>query len=239
MRLPAPLRVTVTAMAAVTTAVIVVAGLGYPTASAAAAPVVVDDGVDPATRISCLEELSDEGYQRKGVQRRDFLKRRRFELAALGGFYASDMLSSTYTAGGSVAFFPAEDFGFELLAHWLPVRFRLEEPFSSFDRARRFDGGSAISGLAGLLFSPFHTKLKLNDTTIVHGDLFLVVGAGRTFHDSVQGLTGQVGLGLRIYLRQRFALRLDLRDFIMPQEVLGQGRVTHNLGLLVGFGLWL
>jgi outer membrane beta-barrel protein len=199
----------------------------------------VDDGVDPATRIGCLEELSDEGYQRKGVQRRDFLKRHRFELAALGGFYASDLLSSTYTAGGSVAYFPAEDFGLELLVHWLPVRFRLEEPFSSFAGGRRFDGGSAVSGLAGLLFSPFHTKLKLNETTIVHGDLFLVAGGGRTFHDSVQGLTGQVGLGLRIYLRQRFALRLDLRDFILSQEVLGKGRVTHNLGVLVGFGLWL
>lgn len=203
------------------------------------APAALDDGSDPATRISCLEELSDQGYRRKGVQRRDFLKRRRFEVAALGGFYASDLLSSTYTAGGSLAFFPAEDFGVEVMVHWLPVRFRLEEPFTGFDRARRFQPGSAFAGLAGLLFSPFHTKLKLNESTIVHGDLFLVAGGGRTFHDSVQGFTAQAGIGLRIYLNNRFALRMDLRDFIVPQEVLGEGRVTHNLGVLVGLGLWL
>lgn len=217
----------------------VLAMLAAPAGQPEAAAAAVDDGVDPATRVSCLEDLSDEGYQRKGVQRRDFLKRNRFELSALGGFYASDLLSSTYTAGAGVAFFPAEDFGVELLAHWLPVRFRLEDPFSSYGGGRRFEGGSAISALAGLLFSPFHTKLKLDEGTIVHGDLFLVAGGGRTFHDSVQGLTGQLGLGLRLYLRQRFGLRLDVRDFILPQEVLGKGRVTHNLGVLLGVALWL
>ena len=204
------------------------AGPGQPTATGAT-----------AATIDCLDELSDEGYRRKGVQRRDFLKRGRFELSGLGGFYASDVLSSTYTAGGSAAFFPAEDFGLELLAHWAPVRYRLDDAFSSFDRGRRFDGGSAVSALLGLVFSPFHTKLKLSESRILHGDLAVVAGAGRTFHDSVQGLSGQLGLALRIYLGQRFGLRIDVRDFILSQEVLGRGRVTHNLAVLAGLGLWL
>src|SRR5689334_3836144 len=67
------------------------------------------------TRVACLEDASEDGYQRKGVQKRDFLKRHRFELGALGGFYASDALSSTYTFGGSLAFYPSEDFGIEAL----------------------------------------------------------------------------------------------------------------------------
>ena len=64
-------------------------------------------------------------------------------------------------------------------------------------------------------------------------------GAGRTFHDSVQGVTFQGGLGLRLYLMKRLSFRLDVRDFIMPQEVLGRGRTTHNITLLAGFGIWL
>lgn len=196
-------------------------------------------GMVPVGRIACLDDLSLEGYQRKGVQKRDFLKRLRFEISAMGGLYASDVLSSTYTAGGGFAFFPAEDLGLELLVTWSPVRFRLEQPFTSFDRARRFQPGSALQALGGLTFSPFHAKFKLTESTILHGDLFAVAGAGRTFHDSVQGVTFQGGVGLRLYLYQRLALRVDVRDFVLPQEVLGRARVTHNLVLLAGFGIWL
>jgi hypothetical protein len=56
--------------------------------------------------LACLEGDAT-GGRRKGVQRRDFLKRHRFELSALGGFYASDALSSTYSYGGAVAFYPS------------------------------------------------------------------------------------------------------------------------------------
>jgi outer membrane beta-barrel protein len=193
----------------------------------------------PAGRIACLDDLSLEGYQRKGVQQRDFTKRLKFEISAVGGFYASDVLSSTYTAGGGFAFFPSEDFGLELLVSWSPVRFRLEQPFTAFDQARRFQPGSALQAMGGLLFSPFHAKFKLTEQTILHGDLFAVAGAGRTFHDSVQGVTFQAGVGLRLHLMKRLSFRLDIRDFVLPQEVLGRARVTHNLGVLGGFGIWL
>ena len=55
--------------------------------------------------LACLEGDAT-GGRRKGVQRRDFLKKHRFELSGLGGFYASDALSSTYSYGGAVAFYP-------------------------------------------------------------------------------------------------------------------------------------
>jgi outer membrane beta-barrel protein len=192
-----------------------------------------------STRIACLDDTSEDGYQRKGVQKRDFTKRHRFELGALGGFAASDLLSSGYTFGGSLAFFPSEDFGLETLVTYQPVRFRIEDPFTSFDQRRRFTGGSALQAMGALLFAPVHAKFKVTETTIWHGDLFLLAGAGRTFHDSVQGLSWQAGGGLRIYLARHAALRLDVRDFILPQEVLGRGRITHNLTVIGGVGLWL
>jgi outer membrane beta-barrel protein len=207
--------------------------------SAPEIPDTEDKPAVPVGRIACLDDLSLEGYQRKGVQKRDFLKRMKFEISGVGGFYASDVLSSTYTAGGAFAFFPVEDLGLELLVSWSPVRFRLEQPVTAFDRARRFQPGSAVQAVGGLLFSPFHAKFKVTEQTIVHGDLFAVAGAGRTFHDSVQGVTFQGGLGLRLYLMKRLSFRLDLRDFVLPQEVLGRARVTHNLTVLAGFGIWL
>jgi outer membrane beta-barrel protein len=191
------------------------------------------------TRVSCLEDASEDGYQRKGVQKRDFIKRHRFELAALGGFHAADMMSSTYTFGGALSFFPSEDFGFEGLVTYAPVRFRLELPFNSFDGRLRFHGGHALQALGALVFSPVHAKFKAGENTIVHGDLFLTAGAGRTFHDSVQGLSWQVGAGFKLYLGNHFAFRFDVRDVMLPQEVLARARLTHNLTVLGGFGLWV
>src|SRR5262249_40881136 len=76
-----------------------------------------DKGAEAASALHALTCLDGDstGGRRKGVQRRDFLKRHRFELSGVGGFYASDALSSTYSYGGALAFYPSEDFGLELL----------------------------------------------------------------------------------------------------------------------------
>ena len=189
--------------------------------------------------LTCLEGDGTGGGRRKGVQRRDFLKRHRFELSGLGGFYASDVLSSTYSYGGALAFYPSEDFGVEVLVTRSPVKFRLEEPFNSFDQERHFTPGVAWQGIVSLLWSPIHAKLKFTDVTIIHSDIFAVLGTGRTFHESVMGLTWEAGLGIKLYLARYVTLRFDVRDFLLPQEVLGRGRVTNNVTVLGGLSLWL
>jgi outer membrane beta-barrel protein len=188
--------------------------------------------------LACLEGDSADG-KRKGVQRRDFLKKHRFEIAAVGGYYASDALSSTYSYGGAVAFYPSEDFGLEVLVTRTPIKFRLEEPFNAFDQERHFTPSAAMQGIASLLWSPIHAKFKFTDATIVHGDIFALAGAGRTFHESVLGLTWEAGLGLKLYFSRFLTFRLEVRDFLIPQEVLGRGRSTNNITILGGLSLWL
>ena len=188
--------------------------------------------------LACLEGETADG-KRKGVQRRDFLKKHRFELAAVGGYYSSDALSSTYTYGGALAYYPSEDFGLELLVTYTPIKFRLEEPFSAFDQEQHFQPSSALQGIGSLLWSPIHAKFKFTETTIIHGDVFAMAGAGRTFHESVLGLTWEAGLGLKLYFSRFVTFRLEVRDFLIPQEVLGRGRSTNNLAILGGFSLWL
>lgn len=188
--------------------------------------------------LACLEGDAT-GGKRKGVQRRDFLKRHRFEISGLGGFYASDALSSTYSYGGAVAFFPSEDFGLEALVTRTPMQFRLEQPFTAFDQQTHFQPSVAWQGIFSLLWSPIHAKLKFSEATILHGDLFVVAGAGRTADPSVLGLTWEAGLGAKIYFNRFFAFRLDVRDFLLPQEVLGRGRITNNVTVLAGLSLWL
>jgi outer membrane beta-barrel protein len=204
-----------------------------------------DDGGDEAESaesalhgLACLEGDAT-GGKRKGVQRRDFLKKHRFELSGLGGFYASDALSSTYSYGGAVAFYPSEDFGLEFLLTRTPMQFRLEQPFTAFDQQTHFTPTVAWQGIASLLWSPIHAKFKFSDTTIIHGDLFAIVGAGRTGDPSVLGLTWEAGVGAKLYFNRFFSFRLDLRDFLLPQEVLGRGRITNNVTVLAGLSLWL
>jgi outer membrane beta-barrel protein len=157
----------------------------------------------------------------------------------VGGFYASDALSSTYSYGGALAYYPSEDFGVEVLVTRSPVRFRLEEPFTSFDQEHHFAPGIAWQGIASLLWSPIHAKLKFTDKTIIHSDIFVVAGAGRTFHESVMGLTWEGGLGIKLYISHYVTLRFDVRDFLLPQEVLGRGRITNNVTVLGGVSVWL
>jgi outer membrane beta-barrel protein len=198
-----------------------------------------DESADSALHgLACLEGDAT-GGRRKGVQRRDFLKKHRFELSGLGGFYASDALSSTYSYGGALAFYPSEDFGMEVLVTRTPMQFRLEEPFTAFDQQTHFPASVAWQGIFSLLWSPVHAKFKFSDTTIIHSDLFVVAGAGRTSDATVLGLTWEAGLGAKLYFNRFVAFRLDLRDFLLPQEVLGRGRITNNVTILAGFSLWL
>lgn len=192
--------------------------------------------------LACLEGEggADGDGARRGVQKRDFLKKRRFEISALGGFVAWDALSSTYGYGAGLSYYVTEDFGLEALVMRTPMQFRLEDSFSTFAAGERhFTPGSAWSGLAAMLWSPIHAKLRWSERRISHADLFVVTGAGRTLHDTVQGLTFQVGFGIKLYLGRFFSLRFDARDLVAPQEVLGRSRLTHNLVLLLGLSAWL
>ena len=120
-----------------------------------------------------------------------------------------------------------------------PIHFRLEEPFNAFDSERHFTPSVAYQGIASLLWSPIHAKFKFSESTIVHGDIFALAGAGRTFHESVLGLTWEAGFGLKLYFSRFVSFRLEIRDFLIPQEVLGRGRSTNNITILGGFSLWL
>jgi outer membrane beta-barrel protein len=200
-----------------------------------------DEGPEAESALHALTCLDGDatGGRRKGVQRRDFLKRHRFELSGVGGFYASDALSSTYTYGGALAFYPSEDFGLEVLVTRSPVQFRLEQPFNAFTGEEHFVPGNAWQGIASMLWSPIHAKFKFSEQTVIHGDVFAVAGAGRTFHESVMGLTWEAGGGFKLYLAKYLAFRFDVRDFLLPQEVLGRGRITNNVTVLGGFSAWV
>ncbi len=189
----------------------------------------------------CLESDAELGAagRRKGVQKRDFLKRLRVEASAWGGFFASDLLSSSYDYGGAVAFWPGEDFGVEASLLVTPFDLAVERPLTQFFGGQTFKSGLAFIVVGDLLWSPIHLKLRVSEHAIAHGDLFFALGAGNTFNATVQGATFDVGLGLKVYANRFLAVRFDLRDYLMIQEAVGIERVANNLVGVIGLSLFI
>ncbi len=184
------------------------------------------------------EELGAAG-RRKGVQKRDFLKRLRLELSAWGGFYASDLLSSSYDYGGALAFYPGEDFGFEASLVVTPFDLAVERPLTQFFSGQIFHSSLAFIVVGNFLWSPVHLKLRVSEHAIAHGDVFFALGAGDTLNQTAQGATFDVGLGLKLYANRFLAVRFDLRDYVMIQEAVGIERVTNSLMGVIGLSLFI
>lgn len=174
----------------------------------------------------------------RGVQKREFQKQGQLQLVARGGLYASDVLSSSYVFGGALAFYITEDLGLEISVDRTPVALDLDTPLAEFFGDSRFESGTGYLGLAGLVWSPIHAKLRTSDS-IIHSDIVFTAGGGRFFHNSVQGLAAHAGVALELYTSQWVTFRFDLRDVLLVQEAVAETRLTNNLMATIGLALWI
>ena len=192
---------------------------------------------------SCLDRgISDElgaSLRVRGVQKKTFLKKYRFEVIAHGGLFASDLMSTSYSWGGGVAWFLTEDLGFESTFDVTPVALDLDAPIAEFFGDPRFEGGTGYLLQAGVLWSPIHFKMKTADGGIVHGDALFALSGGRLFHETAQGLATSGGLSIELYPSRWLSFRFDLRDVMLIQEAVAETRLTHNLTAIAGIGLWI
>ena len=181
----------------------------------------------------------DDDAARKGVQRKTFLKRRKLELAPAGGLYASDLLSSSYAWGGSVTFHLTEELGLEASFLVSPVALDVDRSLSEFFGDSRFREGTGYLGLAGLLWSPIHFKVRTGGGGTLHGDIELGLGGGKLWSDTTQGFALHAGPRLELYLTRWLSFRLDVRDVLLIQEAVAETRLTNNIVVLGGLGLWI
>lgn len=191
---------------------------------------------------SCLDqsirdELGD-SLRPRGVQKRRFLKNKHVEVIAHGGILGADLLSTSYLAGGSLTFYLTEDLGIELLFDVTQVALDLDKPLAEFFGEARFEPTTGYLGLANLVWSPIHAKLKIGDS-IVHSDILFTAGAGRLFHDSVQGVTFDAGIALEMYVTGWLTVRFDVRDIIAVQEAVAETRLTNNIAATAGVAFWI
>ena len=192
---------------------------------------------------SCLDQsIRDElgrTLRPRGVQKKDFLKNKRLELIAHGGIFAADLFSTSYLYGGAMAFYVTEDLGFELSFDVTPITLDIDGPIAEFFGDDRFEApGTGYLALAGLLWSPIHAKMKIAGG-IVHSDFMFALGAGRLFHDTVQGVTWDAGVAVELFTTGFFTLRFDVRDVIAVQEAVTETRITNNIVATMGLAFWI
>ena len=192
---------------------------------------------------SCLDQsIKDElgqSLRPRGVQKREFEKDNRFQLVAHGGLFASDLFSSSYIYGGAVAYWFTEDLALEVSFDVTPIDLDLDKPLAEFFQDDRFEvPGNGYLGLANLLWSPIHAKLKIGDG-ILHSDFIFALGGGRLFHDAVQGVTFDGGLILEMYTTGWLTLRFDVRDVVAVQEAVAETRLTNNIVATMGLSFWI
>jgi outer membrane beta-barrel protein len=89
-----------------------------------------------------------------------------------------------------------------------------------------------------LLWSLAYGKLRWFASGISRFDLYLAFGGGVTDNQTAQGLTGSFGLGFKLFFGEWFAVRIDVRDQLMQQELLGQSEIVNNLAATLGFSIF-
>jgi outer membrane beta-barrel protein len=181
----------------------------------------------------------------RGVVPRLFKKALRHELSALGGWYAADLADGAPVYGGAYTFNFTEELGLE--ASYLRTRTKYGLLQAIIDRQQglvqitQAPTENVQLFMGHLIWSLAYGKVRWMGGGISRFDFFLAAGAGAT--DSSQtgglGLTGSGGFGLKFYLTQWLALRLDARDAVHKQRApLGVDKVVNDVMLMGGLSVF-
>lgn len=191
------------------------------------------------------EELKEElvgGRHYRGVQDRLFTKAFRHELSFMGGYYAADLYSSNWVAGGAYTFHFSEDLGLEASVEF--TRFRsvitdaYERRYPQIQIEDRTDKPGRLY-FGHLIWSFAYGKLRWMGGGISRFDFNLALGAGVTDDSTARGLTGSAGLGAKLYFGKWFALRWDVRDHLLREALVGEEHLVNDVVVTLGFSVFL
>jgi outer membrane beta-barrel protein len=192
----------------------------------------------------CIDEaIRDElnaRRQYRGVQERLFQKERRHELSALGGLYAADLTSSSWLVGGAYTYHFSEDFALEASFGYTRQRselVRIIEDRLATDLVRENLPVYLYQG--HFIWTLAYGKLRWFGNRISRFDFNMALGGGITDNRSARGLTGSAGFGLKFFPSSWFAVRLDVRDQLLSQELLGESRLVNNLFVTLGLSIFI
>jgi len=192
----------------------------------------------------CIDEaIRDELNARRryrGVQERLFRKALRHEVSVMGGVYSADLLSSWALAQGAYTFHASEAIGLELSFAYSRARSEIVRIIENDRGVVLFEVDNPIFVYQGhLVWSLAYGKVRWFGGTISRFDFNIAIGGGVTDNQTSRGLTISGGFGLKLYFGQWFALRMDVRDQVLQQEILGESRIVNNITATLGLSIFM
>jgi outer membrane beta-barrel protein len=199
-----------------------------------------------AAHAQCVdEELKQElvgGRHYRGVQERLFTKAFRHELSVMGGWYAGDLYSSNWLAGGAYTFHFSEDLGLEASVQFTrfhsAVTDSYERRYPEIQVIDRPDKPGTLY-FGHLVWSFAYGKLRWMGDGISRFDFNLAFGGGVTDDSTSRGVTASAGLGTKFYFGKWFALRFDVRDHVLREVLVGDEHLVNDVLVTLGASVFI
>lgn len=181
----------------------------------------------------------------RGVVPRLIQKAFRHELSPMGGWYAGDLSDGAPVYGGAYTFHFTEDLGLEA------AYFRTQQSFELLRAVNDRQGGlvdiveaeeNPVQFFLGhLVWSLAYGKVRWMGGAISRFDFYLSLGGGATVEPGDLGLTGSAGFGLKFYLSEWLAVRLDVRDHVREQKrvQLGVEKIVNDISAMGGLSVFI
>jgi len=205
--------------------------------------VAAKDVVESRTTEMCIDqEIADRlalKRKRRGAIDRLFVKQGRHEITAGGGYYASDLLSGTYLVGGAYTFHMTDETAVEFAGWWTHAN-------ADIIRAIEDQRGEVLTDTYArmifaeslLVWSPVYGKLRLGGS-IVHFDLHADLGVGVIDSKTSRGAAGVLGFGVKLFLGQAVAIRIDARNRTFRQDLLDERFLVNDSAITAALSVFL
>jgi len=207
----------------------------------AAAAALAVFGAARAARAQCVdEELKQElvgGRHYRGVEDRLFTKAFRHELSAMGGYYAADLYSSSWLAGGAYTFHFSEDLGLEASVQFWNVHSDVTDSYERrYPQIQVLNNANQLGKLyfGHLVWSFAYGKLRWLGGGISRFDFNAAFGAGVTDDGTSRGATASAGIGAKLYFGKWFAVRWDVRDHVLREVLVGDQHLVNDVLVTLG-----
>jgi len=198
--------------------------------------------VETTTSMCIDQEIADRlalKRKRRGAVDRLFVKQGRHEISVGGGYYNSDLLSGTYLAGGAYTYHMTDETAVEFASWYTHANADIIRALESKRGQVLTDTYDRMIFVESLLvWSPVYGKLRLGGT-IVHFDLHGDAGVGVIDSKTSRGAAGVVGFGIKLFMGEAAAFRIDARDRTFRQDLLDERFLVNDLSLTASLSVFL
>jgi outer membrane beta-barrel protein len=197
----------------------------------------------PGSTSMCIDqEIADRlavKRKRRGAVDRLFVKQHRHEITVGGGYYASDLLSGTYLAGASYTYHMTDETAVEFAGWYTHANADIIRALEDKRGVVLTDTYARMIFAESLLnWSPVYGKLRLGGT-IVHFDLHADIGVGVIDSKTSRGASGVIGFGIRLFMGQAVAFRVDARNRTFRQELLDDRFLVNDTAVTASLSVFL